>query len=267
MLITFDLDGVLMQNPFIDGVFPEVKERLYQQYLRRYDKDKLENNEKKIKELIWKEILKEYRKLFSNNSYQAYDWDLIVQTAAEKLNLSGGMDIAELVKKYCHKPYIKRYEDVVESLKWLYRRDYSLKVVTNGYFRYQYPVMEKLNIADYFSEIVSCDKAESAKPDEAIFLAAVNNDKSWFHVGDSVLMDVYGTKKLDGTAIFLDRNLPDDIKALELQKRAYNEITRNYIEAKVEEEFELNRVEYNKEEIYPDYVITTLGELIKILDV
>ena len=267
MLITFDLDGVLMENPFSKGVFPEIKEILYKQYNKQIISKNKNKSEEEIKSLIWQNILAEYKKYSAKNFYKAYDWDMIVKNVIDKLNLKVNIDVAFLVEKYCHNPYIKRYTDGVNLLKKLNNQNYKLKVVTNGYYKYQYPVLNNLELSPYFSEIVTCDKAESAKPEKEIFLKALEkyNSKNWIHIGDSVLMDVYGTNKLKGNSVLIDRNLPEDIASIEIKQRVKRDITKEYILKTGKKEKQFNNINFEENEIYPDYIVNTLDDIMKIL--
>lgn len=264
MLITFDLDGVLMENPFSDGVFPEIKDILYNEYKNLINKGK---SEEEIKTLIWQNILDEYKKYSSKNSYRAYDWDMIIRNVSNNLGLNIDINIIQLVQKYCLSPYIKRYKDGAELLEKLNKQNHKLKVITNGFYKYQYPVMKSLNLNNYFSEIMTCDKAKSIKPEQGIFLKTLKeHDKTnWIHIGDSILMDIYGANKLEGKTIFIDRNLPKNIESINLEERVESDIARNYIFKCAGKEKQLNNINFKEKKIYPDYIISTLEDSIKLL--
>ncbi|MGM0437365.1 MAG: HAD family hydrolase [Bacillota bacterium] len=267
MLITFDLDGVLMENPFSKGVFPEIKEILYNEYKENLLLKKPEKSENEIKNIIWQNIIEEYKKYSKKSSYKAYDWDMIIKNVSSNLGLKIDIDVANLVKKYCSSPYIKKYMDGVKLLKKLNRKKHELKIITNGYYKYQFPVVKKLGINHYFAEIISCDRAKSAKPEKRIFLNAVKNHnrENWVHIGDSILMDIYGANKLGGKTIFIDRNLPENIDSIKLEKRTKSNITKEYIFEYVKKEKKLNNIRFEKNKIYPDYIINNLEDLMKIL--
>ncbi len=267
MLITFDLDGVLMENPFSKGVFPEIKDILYRQYNKQIVSKDKNKSEEEIKTLIWQNIFAEYKKYSAENSYKAYDWDMIVENVIDNFALKADIDVAFLVEKYCHAPYIKSYTDGVNLLKKLNNQNYKLKVVTNGYYKYQYPVLKNLELSHYFSEIVTCDKAKSAKPEKEIFLKAVKkyNSKKWIHIGDSILMDVYGTNKLEGKSIFIDRDLPENIISIDINQRVKRDITKEYILKIGKKEKQFNNINFKENKIFPDYVVNTLDDIMKIL--
>lgn len=263
MLFTFDLDGVLMENPFQKGVFVEIKDILFQQYNDKYEKKVKNMSRIEIKTLIWEKIITEYKNYSSQNSYKAYDWDLIVEKAAKSLNLKSEIDVAYLVEKYCKKPYIKSYSDGEKLLEYLKNKNNNLKIITNGYYKYQFPVLQALDLSKYFSEIITCDKAKAAKPEKEIFMMTVDGDEKndWVHIGDSLLMDVYGANKLGAKTVLIDRNLDQNLSDLSLKKRSQEKVNSNYILKKAKDEKSFNKLNYDDSHIYPDYLVKSLNEL------
>ena len=63
--ITFDLDGTLMQNPFVDHVFPEIERRIL-----------LKNN--KLENIVGQLVTEHETRLKDGRTAAAYDWDDIV---------------------------------------------------------------------------------------------------------------------------------------------------------------------------------------------
>ena len=68
--ITFDLDGTLMQNPFVGHVFPEIERRIL------LENDKLEN-------VIGQLVVEHETRLKDGRTAAAYDWDDIVMRFLE----------------------------------------------------------------------------------------------------------------------------------------------------------------------------------------
>ena len=260
MIVSFDLDGVLMENPFGQGLFPEIKQKLKKQYEENHCKSISE-------EVIWLNIKSEFKNRTSKNLYTAYDWDDIIQTVAENLRLPGGINIETMINDYLKEPYIHLYQDGKELLDKLKKFDIDLYVVTNGYYKYQYPVLETLGIADYFSKIITTDRAEAVKPESKIFVPELKNSDNWFHIGDSLLMDIYGANKLSANTVLVYRDLTEDLLKLSAAERPDSEIAIELMNEKLADELSLNRWEYEEELIYPDYLVKSLEEVFPILNI
>lgn len=258
MIVSFDLDGVLMENPFKKGLFPIIKKELKNQYEEKH-------NHSISKDVIWRNIKVEYSKRIKNNLYTAYDWDDIIEEVASDLKLPGGIDLTVLIKDYLEEPYIYLYKDGKFLLDKLIKTDIDLYVVTNGYYKYQFPVMKALGIADYFEKIITSDKAESVKPENKIFGLDLAKAEDWYHIGDSLLMDIYGANKLSATTILVYRDLSEDLLKLLPAERANAESFKEFMNKKLSDELSLNRWEYEEDLLFPDYVVKSLKEVFPIL--
>lgn len=258
MLITFDLDGVLIKNPFREGVFPEVKKILEEQFID------LNGIEPELENKIWKKIIGEHIKRWnSNKPYLAYDWDGVVQQAAQDMGCSGGIDVAELVKKYCKYPYIEQIDNPYSILKQLKKEADRLVVVTNGYYKYQYPVLKALKLDKYFEEIISPEKTKSIKPDRSIFLKAYQGEEKWYHIGDTLTHDIYGANQVGALSIWIVRQLPDGLKKLAPAERSNSEEGMNLYKDQLQRELDRNIIfkSFSPRNIKPNYIINTLDEL------
>src|SRR5690606_35972955 len=150
--ITFDLDGTLMQNPFIGWVFPEIVETI---------NDHL-HDKKDIMQLI---LEKHHERMRNNQTVEAYDWDDILNEIIVQLQLPITINVQKLVQKHAIAPKVYTLEEnIVEHLQQLIRKGYSLAVVTNGYYKYQFPVMVALGLEHVFVEIITPEKVGFAKP-------------------------------------------------------------------------------------------------------
>lgn len=258
MIVSFDLDGVLMENPFSKGIFPYIKNELKSQYENHH-------NQPIKEEIIWKNIKYEFRQRIKSNLYTAYDWDDIIQKVANDLRIPGKIDISELIKEYLEEPYIHLYQDGKELLDKLQEANIELFVVTNGYYKYQYPVLEALGINNYFTEIITTDGSEAVKPQGEIFKSKLTESNNWIHIGDSPLMDVYGANKLSATSILVFRELSEDLLSLLPSERAKSEFAKELINDELDKELSLNKWEYEEDLIYPDYLVKSLDEVFPIL--
>ncbi|MGB3240916.1 MAG: HAD-IA family hydrolase [Geitlerinemataceae cyanobacterium] len=101
------------------------------------------------------------------------------------------------------------YADVLPALQYWQQQGIELGVVSNFDTRL-YPVLEQLQLASFFTSITLSSEVGTAKPEPAIFRAALEKHNceptaAW-HIGDSDLEDYRGAKALGLRGIWIDRN-------------------------------------------------------------
>ncbi|MGE5584536.1 MAG: HAD family hydrolase [Bacillota bacterium] len=233
-LITFDLDGVLIQNPFRRGVFPHVCRTLAPYVISARGRAQEvqvctgggirgssagcppQDPERAVLHLIIQEAKK---RITEGHLVEAYDWDDIVACVAADLASGTGassapsLDVAGLVRHYCRMPdMIALLPGAHEVLSSLHEDGYTLGVVTNGYRRYQLPVLQALGIDHFFDVMITPEGARAAKPQARIFRAAWNGRLAPLHVGDDLIHDAWGARAAGGYSVWLHRDLPDDLR-------------------------------------------------------
>lgn len=247
--ITFDLDGTLMQNPFVDWVFPEI--------------EKLVNDQLVEKRNITSLLVEKHEKLMANNqTLEAYDWDTILLEVLEELDLDQelSIDVEELVIKHTVKPKVYLLEECIPAtLQQLQGAGYSLAVVTNGYYKYQYPVLKELGIAHFFDEIITPETNNCSKPDPRILDSIRKDGEVVAHIGDRIDHDVCMSNHINVTSIFINRSLPEGYEQIPLLDRfEHEEISRicqeKYIRETKSKEFTT--------ECEPSIIIGSIKELI-----
>jgi len=100
------------------------------------------------------------------------------------------------------------YPDVIPSLKHWQDLGIELGIISNFDTRI-YTVIELLELRPYFSSITISSTTGAAKPDKAIFLAALKKynfqpEEAW-HIGDSLKDDYYGAKAVGIRSFLLER--------------------------------------------------------------
>lgn len=100
------------------------------------------------------------------------------------------------------------YDDVRQALDYWQQQGIPLGVLSNFDSRL-YPVLAVLGLADYFVSITISTEVGAAKPEMAVFQAAlakhgVSADRTW-HIGDSFREDYEGAKKAGIRAFWLRR--------------------------------------------------------------
>ncbi|MFD2131685.1 HAD family hydrolase [Pseudogracilibacillus auburnensis] len=247
--ITFDLDETLMQNPFMGWVFPEIVETI-QCHLEDKDLD--------IMALIVDEHLKRMSK---NRILEAYDWDHIVEELLERLQLTLTIDIEKIVTNHCEIPKIHLLEEtILSSLQRIKEKGYALAVATNGYYKYQYPVLEKLQLVELFDQIITSDSAGYAKPDIQMLNSVKKEGELVAHVGDRIDHDILLANNLNITSIFINKNLPSTILELPVYKRKDSAEFIHFCKEKWKKENKFSQVAFHQDCI-PDLVVHSISEL------
>jgi FMN phosphatase YigB (HAD superfamily) len=126
-------------------------------------------------------------------------------------------DVATIVREACQiEDAIALLPGAWTGLQRLASAGIRLVATTNGYHAFQWPVLERLGVADFFEAVVTPDVAGFAKPDPRVF-GVVPGVQA--HVGDVLLHDVLGANLAGIEAIWLDDKLPEALSALSPRQR------------------------------------------------
>jgi putative hydrolase of the HAD superfamily len=115
----------------------------------------------------------------------------------------------EIFERFRSRELWRVYDDVEPALTELRRRGLKLGVISNFDSRL-YDVLRACELDRFFDSVHVSTRVGAAKPDPAIFQAALNYhvveaQQAW-HVGDSLREDVEGAMAIGVNAILLDRN-------------------------------------------------------------
>lgn len=196
-LVSFDLDGVLQQNPFQssrpDGVFGHIERELAPLMPPSAGSSPL------------RQILDEHLALMEQGEMVAsFDWEAIVARLCERLGYSGRLDIAKLVTKYAANAEIcYAYAGARQCLQQVTDLGHTLVAITNGYRSYQAPVLRQLGLLDFFQELITPDAAGAAKPEAGIFRAAERYGSPRIHIGDTLPHDVAGANRAGWLSVYI----------------------------------------------------------------
>ncbi|MFI8715546.1 HAD family hydrolase [Brevibacillus brevis] len=252
--ISFDLDGTLMQNPFGAWVFPEIARVISIQLGREHD--------------IVSEMVAEHEQRMSQKRYvEAYDWDDILASRCDAWSIEKMIDIEWLVRKHSVMPKVKLLEGgILQMLEEIKKRGFSLAVVTNGFYKFQAPVMEALGLLKYFDEIITPERerAGTGKPDPAILQKLQGEVIA--HVGDRLDHDVQLANRSHVTSILIERNLPEELLKLQPQMRANDHGMPLFCLEKWRRECKNPLLLELPELFMPRIVIHSMGELLSAMD-
>lgn len=104
---------------------------------------------------------------------------------------------------------LELYPDVMETLTQLKAKGVKVGVVTNGLKRDFQQILSKLGLSDYFEVVIGIDTCNKAKPNQEIFLYAVNKlhvrPEETIFVGDSIKQDYEGAERAGLKPLLIDR--------------------------------------------------------------
>ncbi|MEX2542883.1 MAG: HAD family hydrolase [Trueperaceae bacterium] len=203
--VSFDLDGVVMDNPFESCVLPRIR-RLIHQRSRLADLAAREADA-----LLDAAITAEWTaRLASDKLVMAFDWDGIYAKVSRDFGGPEIPSVAGIVEECCRPECIRLLPGVHEGIELLHRAGYRTVALTNGYSHYQAPVLKALGVSELFDELVAPNVVDSAKPDSGIFLAVRG---LVVHVGDTLYADVLGARRAGLKAIWLTGNVPETLRS------------------------------------------------------
>ncbi|NLK08052.1 MAG: HAD family hydrolase [Firmicutes bacterium] len=232
MLITFDLDGVLQQNPFGRGVFPEVTAEIGEILAVQAGLSSA-----KAAAAVMKMIREEALQRLLNGDYVgAYDWDDIINDVAKHVGSPQHFDVEKLVVKYCTPDYVWAYPHAARVLAELFNTGIRLAVVTNGFYKYQNPVMEAIGLRQYFKKFITPEMVGIVKPFPVIYHAAFQDDDHFrLHVGDMIIHDVWGAAEAGLQPVWMveETALEHKVKSLAPWERPYDESIKALVELAV----------------------------------
>lgn len=260
MLISFDLDGVLIQNPFQKGVFPHMR-----QHIRRaaaLQSLAPEDADRHIDEAVrnhWGEAMKR------GDFVGAYDWDATFRAVNARFGGENSPDVATLVQHYSQDPeMVFLLPGALECLTTLHAEGHRLFASTNGYHAYQWPVLEALGIAHFFEDLLSPEKFGYAKPDPRFFAAIAGLE---MHVGDTLVHDVLGANKAGLISVWVAPDLPSHLHDLSPSERSDHADFTGFLAQSLESNlYRAYHVDADLESCHPYAVVVNVRELPRWLD-
>ncbi|HET8986055.1 MAG TPA: HAD family hydrolase [Trueperaceae bacterium] len=259
----FDLDGVLIVNPFDTCVVPRLERLLSASPSLAHLGDA--EVSKRVRGAIrrgWQQ------RMATGDLAAAYDWDAIYIEAAEELlapiAARSAVDVGLWVRECCAQGgHIRALPGAAEMLSRLSAAGARLVVISNGYAPYQEPVLESLGLLGYFDEVVTPDRVGYAKPDVRIFEAAGHLDA---FVGDTLVHDILGARQARIDAVWVHPSLPPALAALGPRERAAGTHIASLVHASLSASAHTRfHPEADLDSCRPDAVVTAMSEVADLL--
>lgn len=248
--ITFDLDGTVMQNPFAGWVFPEIESIVCSASGQNMQ--------------VTDRLVHEHeRRIRNRQQLEAYDWDDILKQILSELDLSVQIDIEQLVKQHSVPPKVYLLEDdVIGALMEIKEKGFLLAAATNGYLKYQQPVLEALGLMDVFDKVSTPDQCGCAKPNVAMLKVLDDEGGIAAHVGDRIDHDVCPANELGVTSVWIHRQLPVELQNISPGERNRSEMCLALCREKWTKETKGCNSDF-REGCIPDLVVHSLNEIVE----
>lgn len=198
--VTLDLDGVLMQNPFGTYVIPAVLKHLEGSaklaHLTREDAHRE----------LRQSVTREYQSRMNRRDFvAAYHWDDIYQTVGRVHDIHDLPDVTTLVNEGVAAGHVHALPGAHEALQLLRDAGFRRVALTNGFKKYQWPVLEGIGLAPLLDGLESPEAHGYAKPQPELFHAV---GEVVAHVGDTLEHDILGANLAGVKAVWIVPELP-----------------------------------------------------------
>ena len=261
--VGFDLDGVLMRNPFETCVLPRLAALL------KATPGLADLEEQEAARAVRERVSRGWQsRMGGSDLVGAYDWDGIYREVAEGLggspDLVGQIDVAAWVEQCSGVDgHIEALPGAREALAGLQELGVRTVVITNGFAAYQEPVLAALGLLGFFDAVVTPERAGAAKPQPGIFRAAAPLD---LFVGDTLVHDVLGARQVGVQAAWLQPVLPAELLDLSPRERARHsalpELVERSLAASPHRRF---HPEATVESCTPDFVLARADEVVDLV--
>lgn len=192
-VIFFDLDGTLIKGPFEKYVFPKL-------FCEISSASGLDVHE--IRSMIVRENFHRQR-AETKCPPRAMDWDEIIAEITKKLNIIIESTVSELVNMYCKPPYSSLITGARQVLSDLNSPNRAIIAATKGLAKYQIPILEALEIHDYFTDILTPETNNSLKSDRRFYGFWGELDHLKISIGDHFEDDVVAPKAFGFRSVWL----------------------------------------------------------------
>lgn len=193
-VISFDLDDTLIRGPF-------------SQVLR--DAMAAVTDSEDEATALRQQMNQRHRELLDDDRLEAYDWhQLVAETVGER---DPGFDMLDRLEQYAADNLTQvLHEDTPTLLGDLRTHGWTTIILTNGWRRYQEPILRHAGLLTAVDELIASDDVGAPKPAEEMFLRARGGASVHVHVGDRIDHDIVGGNRSGASTVLLRRDAPED---------------------------------------------------------
>ncbi|HEY9293215.1 MAG TPA: HAD family hydrolase [Microlunatus sp.] len=191
-VISFDLDGTLISGPF-GLVLTDLQDDLVAEGVAP----------------IKPQILQRHRQLLTTDPLAAYDWDTIVAENLAETGVQQPFDLVDRLHDHVRNSRTRLlHERTFESLAELHSAGWRVVVLTNGWRRYQEPILGGIGLLGAIDQLLTADDIGEPKPSTAAFAAARGDAEVHVHVGDRIDHDIVGGNASGARTVLLRADVP-----------------------------------------------------------
>src|SRR5690625_3173965 len=258
--VSCDLDGVVTQSPSARGGFPSVKQHVRSNVpaLAELEQAEAERQMNAAVNEIWMQRMRE------GEFVTAYDWDDILNEASRRLDGPEIPSVAGLVERFsAEEGMISVLPGAPEGLQLLRQHGARIVALTNGFHKYQWPVLVALGIEHYFDAVYTPDNIGVSKPQSGSFHAIEGLDA---HIGDTLVHDVLGANLAGIISVWMEPELPAELAPLTPAERAEDPLLLEFLARKLEGNlYSRFHPEASIETARPDLVVLDVREAAQAL--
>ncbi len=193
-VISFDLDDTLIRGPF-------------SKVLRDAMAAVAEDDDEAVS--LRAELNRRHNELLAADELGAYDWHQLVADTVDGRDL--GFDLMERLEDYAAAGLTQvLHEDTPALLGRLRAAGWSTLVLTNGWRRYQEPILRHAGLLAAVDALIASDDVGVPKPAEEMFVRARGGAAVHVHVGDRIDHDIVGGNRAGAVTVLLRRDAPTD---------------------------------------------------------
>ncbi len=262
MLISFDLDGVVMHSAMEIGVF-----RRMERVLGKFLHSQGAAAEEAGVEAAWRRLRDVSWKFMDTKDYTAaFDWAQIVPETQRQMGMDDPVDVMAMLYRAIEQGLGYVEPGARGVLEHFQKRDGRLVAITNGLKSYQMPCLDALGLTQYFEHVYTVDDTGYAKPHPKAFQAGEGLECLRMHIGDRLVEDVAGARGAGWTAVLYAPELKDQLQSLDPRERPQQIRTESLWD---HDQTEQRRLVHgvSPEQMRPHAVVVHLEELPNLADV
>jgi len=188
LIFFIDLDNTIWKNPY-PLIFNEIIDELSAKTERSLD-------------FVFSLINYEFEIREKQNRIFTFDWDDILSCVCRKIGDKWDCSLTDYINKHINKYGINVFQGVESALKILKKENVKLYCSSNGFYKYQEPILKATGLMHLFDELITSDQVGFTKSSKKFYRDKFIDEKRVITIGDSYKYDVFYPKKFGFNSIW-----------------------------------------------------------------